>query len=97
MLITFNGLSRVNHLIVLSQDVRSVTRGGWQVVTNVTEEHTTSIFYPEHGDSMFLSNACNYLYDYMVSQFTRPQSEHKGDKRQWMEDRYIFGRRLVVV
>jgi hypothetical protein len=44
--------------------------------TDVSEEHSASIFNPEEGGSMFLWNICIHLQDCTLSQPRTPQSKN---------------------
>jgi hypothetical protein len=39
----------------------------WYSLTDVSEEHTGSVFCPEDGDSLFLRNMDSYPPDYIAS------------------------------
>jgi hypothetical protein len=44
--------------------------------TDVSEEHSASIFNPEEGGSMFLQNIYIHLQDCTLSQSRTPQSKN---------------------
>lgn len=44
--------------------------------TDVSEEHSATIFNPEEGGSMFLQNICIHLQDHTLSRSRTPQSKN---------------------
>jgi hypothetical protein len=59
-----------------------------QVVTNISEEHTTFIYRVE--GRMFLRNVGKHLQHYTVSQLRRPQSETSNLKDTRFRHNYHY-------